>query len=639
VSADGKTEHAQAYEERCNDDLNRARQLFDSLQQLAGQRTVTTVLEPLNDLWMIIDRCLNTAQLLRNVHPDESVRDVADACEQAFSTLVTDIGLSRPVFDAVAAVDVSGENAVTRRYVEHVLRDFHRAGVDKDPETRARIRKLRDQLVMIGQEFGRNIREDVRAIQLDSVEELDGLPADYIEAHPPGADGKITLTTDYPDILPFMTYATSDARRLEFYKKFRKRGVPKNECVLLELIEKRHELARLLGYGTWAEYITEDKMIETAQAAADFIEQVAEVSAHRSDRDYGELLAALRERDPDAVEVGDWQKSFLEQRLKRDRYQVDSQVVRSYFPFERVKTGVLDITARIFDITYRPVEAETWHEDVEVYDVYDGELRLGRFYLDLHPRDGKYKHAAAFPLRSGVRDRQVPEAALVCNFPTGSTLMEHDQVETFFHEFGHLLHHLLGGRHRWVEVSGFNVEWDFVEAPSQMLEEWAWDTETLKTFARDAAGEPIPDELVVKMRRARDFGKGIWVRHQMFYAAISLSYYNRDPDGLDTTALMRELQARYSPFAYVDDTYFQYSFGHLDGYSAMYYTYMWSLVIAKDLFSVFQKEGMLSPEPARRYREAVLEPGGSVDAADMVKAFLGREFAFDAFARWLNSDT
>jgi thimet oligopeptidase len=636
-----KSELARAYQQRCREDLSHARQLLEELEQVEGERGVATVLEPLNELWIVVDRCLNTAQLLRNVHPDEGLRDLADACEQAFSTLVTDIGLSRPVYDAVAAVDASGEDAVTRRYVGHVLRDFRRAGVDKDTETRKRIRQLRDDLVTIGQEFDKNIRDDVRAIQLDSVEELAGLPADYIESHPPGPDGKITITTDYPDMLPFMTYATSDARRLELYTKFRKRGVPKNECVLLELLEKRHELARLLGYDTWAEYITEDKMIQSARAAAEFIDKVAEVAAKRADRDYGELLSALRRIEPDAVEVGDWQKSFLEQHLKRDKYQVDSQVVRSFFSYDRVRNGVLEITQRLFGLRYERVDTDTWHESVEVYDAYDGEERLGRFYLDMHPRPGKYKHAAAFPLQSGVVGRQLPEAALVCNFPGGDGslgLMEHAQVETFFHEFGHLLHHLLGGRHRWVEVSGFNVEWDFVEAPSQMLEEWAWDPHTLKTFARNDAGDPIPDDLVMKMRRARDFGKGTWVRHQMFFSAMSLHYYDRCPDNIDTTALMKELQSRYSPFSYVEDTFFQYSFGHLDGYSAMYYTYMWSLVIAKDLFSVFQRRGTLNGELARRYRETILEPGGSVDAADMVRNFLGRQFTFDAFARWLNAD-
>ena len=215
--------------------------------------------------------------------------------------------------------------------------------------------------------------------------------------------------------------------------------------------------------------------------------------------------------------------------------------------------------------------------------------------------------------------------------------MEHGQVETFFHEFGHLIHHLFAGKHRWVGVSGFNTEWDFVEAPSQMLEEWAWDAESLKTFASDAQGNVIPEELIKKMNRARGFGKGLDVRHQMFYAALSLNYYNRSPESFEATELMRELQAQYSPFAYVDDTYFQYSFGHLDGYSAIYYTYMWSLVISKDLFSVFQRNGLFDLETARRYRELVLAPGGSKDAAEMVRDFLSRDYSFDAFSKWLNA--
>ncbi|MFC1609621.1 M3 family metallopeptidase [Myxococcota bacterium] len=641
MSEEKMSDEARAYEKRCNRDLEGARQAFATLRSLEGDRTVTTVFEPLNDLWMIIDRVLNTAQLLRNVHPDESLRDVADGCEQEFSKLVTDIGLSRPVYDAVSAVDVSGEDAVTQRYAEHVLRDFRRAGVDKDPETRDAIRKLREELVLVGQGFGKNIREDVRAIKLDSVDELDGLPQDYVEAHPAGPDGKITLTTDYPDIIPYMTYASIDSRRLELYTKFRKRGCPNNESILLEMLDKRHELARLLGHRSWADYVTEDKMIKTAGAARDFINKVADISEVRAKHDYDELREQLRQIDPDAREVGDWQKSFLEEQLKREKYDFDSQAVRAYFPYDRVRQGLLDITAKIFDLRYERIEPEVWHPSVDAYEVYsDGDL-VGRFFLDMHPREGKYKHAAAFPLQSGVADRQIPEAALVCNFPGGDgtlCLMEHDQVETFFHEFGHLLHHILGGRHRWIEVSGFNVEWDFVEAPSQLLEEWAWDVAALRTFARNEKEESIPTVLVDKMRRARDFGKGTWARHQMFYAAISLEYYDRDPDGIDTTTLMKELQAKYSPFEYVSDTFFQYSFGHLDGYSAMYYTYMWSLVIAKDLFSVFQEKGLMNPEPARRYKKTILETGGSKDAEEMVHDFLGRNYSFEAFARWLDTD-
>jgi len=289
----------------------------------------------------------------------------------------------------------------------------------------------------------------------------------------------------------------------------------------------------------------------------------------------------------------------------------------------------------MFGVEYRKIDSDGWHDSVEAFELVDNDKVIGKFFLDMHPRADKYKHAAAFPLVSGVSGIQVPQAALVCNFPAVGP-MEHDQVETFFHEFGHLLHHLFGGEHRWVGISGFNTEWDFVEAPSQMLEEWAWDAKTLKTFATNDKGESIPDTLIASMRKARDFGKGTWVKHQMFYASVSLNYYDRDPQGMNTTELMKQLQKKYSPYDYVDDTYFHLSFGHLDGYSAIYYTYMWSLVIAKDLFSVFEKEGLLNPKIADRYRKFVLAPGGSKDAADMVKDFLGREYTFDAFAGWLN---
>ena len=460
-------------------------------------------------------------------------------------------------------------------------------------------------------------------IKLDSAQELDGLPQDYIDGHKPGTDGKIVITTDYPDYLPFMSYAKRDDLRLALYKEFRKRGYPQNAEVLSKMLSERYELAKILGYDNWAVYITEDKMIKTAKNARDFINKVAKVSEKRSKKDYDELLAQLKKSLKDAKTVGDWQKTYVEEELKRSKYEVDSQSLRPYFAYDKVKQGILDMTAKMFGLTFKKADVPVWDKSVEAYEVRVGDTTYGTFYLDMHPREGKYKHAA-----------------LVCNFPGGdgtAGLMEHNDVQTFLHEFGHLLHHILGGRQPWVGVSGTNVEWDFVEAPSQLLEEWAWDPAVLKTFATNDKGETIPDDLVKRMRKARDFGKGLTARHQMFYAMMSLEYYDRDPKGLDTTALMKDLQAKYSPFAYVDDTYMQYSFGHLDGYTATYYTYMWSLVIAKDLFGVFLKQGLLNPEPATRYRKLVLEPGGSKDAAELVKDFLGRDFSFDAFANWLNA--
>lgn len=581
------------------------------------------------------------ASVARNAHPDAAMREAAEQAEQQLEALGTELALDRGLYDALAALDVAGEDATTRRWVAHTLRDFRRAGVDRDEPTRAQVRALNEELVRIGQEFARNIREDVRHVELDPAD-LEGLPEDYVAAHPP-VNGKVKITTDYPDLIPFMTYARRGNAREALWRANRQRAYPKNVEVLNALLAKRHELATLLGYPHWAAYVTEDKMIRTAQNAADFIEKIAAGSKARADRDYQKLLERKRRDEPGAQKVEPWDQGYLEDRIRAEEYQFDSQSVRPYFEYARVQQGVLDTTAKMFGVTYRRVpDAPVWHPDVQAFDVLEGEKLLGRFYLDMHPREGKYKHAAQFTLASGQREKRLPEGVLMCNFPRPGgaqpALMQHDDVQTFFHEFGHLLHHILGGHTEWASLAGVRTEWDFVEAPSQMLEEWSWAPESLQPFARHVqTGEPLPAEIIGRMKAAEEFGKGLWVRQQMFYAALSLNLYNRDPKGVDPVKVVSELQSRYTPFPYVPDTFFHLAFGHLDGYSAIYYTYMWSLVIAKDLFTEFKKVGLMNPEPARRYRRAVLEPGGSADAAELVKNFLGREYAFQAYEQWLNA--
>jgi thimet oligopeptidase len=568
------------------------------------------------------------ASLLRSVHPDAAMREAGERCEQESEALSTELSLDPEIWRALSAVDSSGEDEGTRWYHFRVLRDFRRAGVDKDAQTRARVRSLNEELVRIGQEFQRNIRDDVRSIEV-ARGDLDGLPDDYVESH---AGGRIT--TDSPDYIPFMTYSRSSPARERLWKVYRQRAHPRNLAVLDRMLARRFELARLLGYPSWAAYVTEDKMIGSDQAAAGFIEKIASAAEARSRKDY----EALRKRaGTERVEA--WDSEYLKERVRAEQFDFDSQSVRPYFELGRVQQGIFETTARMFGIEYRrAADAPVWHEDVTAWEIVEQGRVIGRFFLDLFPREGKYKHAAQFTITSGQRDKALPEGALVCNFPRAPALLEHSEVVTWFHEFGHLLHHLFGGHTRWAGISGVRTEWDFVEAPSQMLEEWSWDAAVLRKFARHhETGEPIPAALVQRMRAADEFGKGLRVRQQMFYAATSLHFHDRDPAGLDTTALAAGLQERYTPFRHVPGTYFQESFGHLEGYSAIYYTYMWSLVIAKDLFGVFRREGLLDEGPARRYRKQVLEPGGSRPAAALVKEFLGRDAAFDAFSEWLNA--
>lgn len=633
----------QSFKDSTQKALDAGWEKFSELEKAEGPCTVETVLKPLSDLGTALDFPSSRADLWSVVHPDAAIREAAEEFVQAFSKLGTELSLSRPIYERLSRVDASGEDATTQRRLEHSLRDFRRAGVDKDDDTRAKIRALKQELVEISQAFGRNIREDVREILIDSAQGLEGLPQDYIDAHAADENGKIKITTDMPDYLPFLTYAQNDDLRRDLFIKFRQRGYPKNETVLPALIQKRHALAELLGYPNWATYVTEDKMVQSPHRAAEFLEEVIGIAKERAQKDYQELLVESQKSDDGFTDVPEWRAGFIKEHLKMVRFGLDSQKVRQYFTYAGTREGIFQITSELFDIRFESwQDAEPWHDTVEgfvVKDAQSGDV-LGNFYLDMHPRADKYKHAAAFPLAFGVQGEQLPQACLVCNFPAEGP-MEHRQVETFFHEFGHLLHHLLGGRVKWHEDSGFNTEWDFVEVPSQLLEEWAWDRESLKRFARKKTGdgqeEVIPDELITAMRSARDFGKGLWAMQQMFYAKFSLQAYSQEPDGVDFLAMADELQSEISPFAPIADTYFPLSFGHLDGYSAIYYTYMWSLAIAKDVYATFSADDTRKDAP-RRYRDVILARGGSMDATQMLEEFLGRPYTLEAFRDWLNQD-
>jgi thimet oligopeptidase len=411
------------------------------------------------------------------------------------------------------------------------------------------------------------------------------------------------------------------------------RGWPDNDDLVREMLDLRAERAELLGFDNWPDYDVEDKMIGSGKAILEFIDRVAAAADASGRRD----LALLRKRQvdehPDAPPMTRADLRYYEQLVRRESYDVDAQQVRRYFDFSKVRDGLLTTTGRLFGIEYvLRTDVSAWHQDVDTYDVLRDGAVIGRIFLDLHPREGKFKHAAEFPITSGVSGRQLPAGALVCNLSRG--LMEHLEVITLFHEFGHVLHHVLAGQQRWVRFAGVTTEWDFVEAPSQLLEEWAWTPDVLSAFAIDADGVPIPHDLVERMRAADRFGKALLIRTQTYYAAVSYLLHRDRPR--DLTAAVREIQPQYDLLAYLEGTHLHANFGHLAQYTSGYYTYLWSLVISKDLLSQFDRSDLMRADRARRYRDEILAPGGSRDAADMVESFLGRPYAFDAFEQWLN---
>ncbi|HEX2599502.1 MAG TPA: M3 family metallopeptidase [Terriglobales bacterium] len=631
---------AEAFLSGCRNDLNDTKKRVLDIKASKAPRDAYATLQAFDTAILLASDAEARAGLAEQVHPAKDFRDAAQTCEQESVQVLTNITLDRQLYDSLKSLDPSKLDKAGAYFLRTTLRDYHRAGVDRDEATRSKIRRLQNELVKITQEFDRNIADDVRKLEVNAAE-LDGLPDDFKRSHPPDAAGKITLKTDNTDYVPVMQYANSEALRKSFQTLYYQRAYPQNIDVLTHMLQKRHELATTLGYPDWAAYTAEDKMVGTKQNAADFIDKISAVAQPRADRDYQTLLALKKRQDPNATSVGSWDFGHLSYLAVRENYGYDSQVVRPYFEYSRVQRGILDLTSKFYGITYKKVDkAQVWHPDVQVYDVLDGNNLLGRIYFDMFPRENKYKHYATFNLATGKKGVRVPEYVLVCNFPQPKGnepgLMEREDVITFFHEYGHLLHGIFRGSS---EFPTGDLESDFIEAPSQLLEEWPVDPATVQLFARHyQTNEPIPLELAKKAKAADEFGRGLDVRLQMLYAAISLNYYNRDPQSIDTTQILDQLRKKYSPFEYPQGTHMQTAFGHLQGYSAAYYTYMWSLVIAKDMFTEFKHDGMMNRAVFAKYRNTVLAPSGTMPAADMITNFLGRPYSFTAYGQWLNGN-
>ena len=627
--------------------LLRARQLLDSMLAVKGTRTIANTLEPYDEVLGELFTAGGQVDVMARLHPDAAMRDRADELERAVSAALDDIPLRTDVYAALKAIDLRRADAATRYYVTRELRDFGRAGVDKPEATRARLKELRDQLTQAMTEFARNIRQGARRLTGVPVADLDGLPADFIARHQVDSSGTLTLTTDAVDARPVLMYAKNEELRRRMLVATYNVAAPENVPVLDRILRLRGEIAKLLGYRNWAAYDTEVRMAADEKAVSAFIDRVVEAARPRADRELAEL-AHRKQQDVPGSTLHPWDRLYYGELIRHSSYDFDSQAVRPYFAFQRVLDGVLKVTGTIFRLSYRPVtDVPVWHPSVRVYELRDGGTLVGRVYLDLHPRANKAASGAStLTIEQGREGHVIPEvvlsASLPGNVPGDPGLMTHDEVRTLFHEFGHVVHRLSGGHQKWYGLSSVAMERDFTEAPSQMLEEWVWDPRTLSTFASHyQTGEQIPAALVAAMRRASEFGQGVEVTQQMVLARVSLSYHDRDPNSLDQTALWKEIQARYTSIPYIDGTARQASFPHIGqaGYASAYYTYMWSLVIGKDLFSRFEGRDLMTPGIARRYRETIFLPGSSKKAATVVTEFLGRPFNSNAWERWLNGSS
>ncbi|HEX4155527.1 MAG TPA: M3 family metallopeptidase [Acidobacteriaceae bacterium] len=654
-------EHAQAWIES---HLAASRRSIGDL--LAGTRTTAETLALYDRACWHLRMAGSQAHVMFMVHPLAAVRDAAQSLSQLISAEAVQLSLNRDVYRALAALDASAEDAATQYFLERTLLGYRLAGVDRDDATRERIRALADRAIELSMRFSRKVQDDVRGIAVEDPNDLRGLPADFLARHnirettgPDNqliADAPVTLTTDPPEMAPVMTYAASSALRRRMYLAYNDRGYPENRQVLLDLLAIREEMATVLGFRSWADLATVDQMMGSAENMRRFLAEVEHAAREASEREFAELESFVRSRSPHALPLTLSDARFWEEQFRRERFDFDSQSVRPFFPFEQVQTGILAIASTLFGVRFEPnTAAPVWHADVKAFDVFDTRSAdqhtpAGRIFLDMHPREGKSKWFSECSLVAGVRGRQIPEASLVCNFPQATDndagLLQYSDVVTFFHEFGHLMHEILGGQQRWASQSGIATEGDFVEVPSQMLEEFFERADILRTFARHyQTGEPIPEQTVARMTRASAHGRALSTLTQVMYATYSMETHDRSAATLDLDTLLREGYDRFSRYDFVDGNRMYAAFTHLIGYTSNYYTYLYDKVIALEFFAEFanqpakpESSDLLTGPVPERYRQLVLEPGGSKPARQIVKDFLGRETSMDALRLWIDRE-
>lgn len=634
-------------EEGTDQALEEARAVLDELVAAKAERTFEHTLRPLDRITDILAHSFTKHAFPGYVHPDKEVRAAAKAAEERHTKFGVEMifrddlnAAVKEYAETAEAGNVGGEKA---RMLEFVLRDLRRAGHDLDAETRAAVKEKTERLVELGVRFQQNI-DEWNDWLLCTKEDLDGLPDSFIESLETDEEtGKYKVTIAYPHMIPFLENARRRDLRQEMRFKYNTVAVEDNKKILQEAVDLRQGIADAFGVPSWAHHRLEERMAKTPDRVKDFY---ADLTGPLTEKGRQEVaaIATLLEADAGGDQVQAWDWAYYDTQQRKSEYGVDNFEVAKYFPLPQVLEGMFDLTAEMFGIAFEEIdEFDSWHEDVQMFAIRDAESgeELARFYLDLFPREGKYGHAAEFPLIPSrlLEDGsyQNPLCAMVANFtkPTrgAPSLMQHGEVETLFHEFGHVLHQNLG-RTELARFSGTNTERDFVEAPSQIMQHWVWRSDVLKRFARHhQTGEPIPDELVDQLVAARRLNKGIFQLRQMQYGWWDQEIHagpNRDLDRI------YEEGSRISLLPPHEGTFSLANFGHLmGGYDASYYGYMWSEVFGDDMFSRFEAEGVTNPAVGRAYRKTILERGGSVDGEQMIRDFLGREPSNEAFLRKL----
>lgn len=601
-----------------------------------GQRTFDNTVLAYERAFERYGDALGMSGFLSYVSVDKSFRDAALALQMQMSQYMVDVATRRDVYRAIKAYADTQPRLESDQslLLKDMMIGFKNSGMelnDEDLETFKKLNKEKAQYVL---RFDKNVQEYKDYLDVTD-EQLRGLGDDYKNKLEKTPEGKYRVTLDYPDYIPFMQNSESDEARKALEYKYNRRGGEENVELLEKTLTLRRQIAQLLGYKNHAELKLENRMAKNPKTVEDFLKDLQKKLKPMARQEDKNLIAYKNEKKGSKSRtLYPYESGYWANKYRKEHLEVDPEKIKEYFPSDVVIDGMLDLFGGLFGISFEPADIPVWHPDVKAFkvvNVSDGAL-VAYFYMDLYPREGKYKHAACFGLVEGHEKEdgswQIPFVAIVANMnkPAAGTpsLLKHSEVSTLFHEFGHVLHNALT-KARYSSQAGTSVSWDFVEAPSQMLERWAWHPQVLKKISRHyQTGQPLPDEMIEKMIAAKNFGAGGAYLRQDFFAQYDMALHTarKTPD---TTKKYFSLTKKIRGLPLTKGTYPQASFGHImGGYDAGYYGYLWSEVIAQDFFSEFEKHGVFDVQTGLKFRRAILEKGGTAEETDMVRSFLGR---------------
>jgi thimet oligopeptidase len=577
--------------------------------------------------------------LMGYVYPDPKIAAEGSACEEKAGMFVVSVYTRRDLYDAIKpAIPRTPEES---RLLAETLRQFKKNGLALPDDRLAIVRAKKEQLTKLEVEFTANLNNDTSSLDF-SAAELDGVPGEALATFARTENGLFRVTTKYPDYIPVMQNAKSTVTRKRLYSAFVNRQAESNTRLLTEAIEVRRQCAKELGYASWADYRLDGRMAKSTGTVLAFLEGLKAPLKEKIRSDLAALLTLKKELDPRADRVEPWDLAYLTEQERKRKFALDDEAIRKYFPFERVVQGMFDCFGPLLGVRFAEVVgAEVWAKGVKLCRVINAadDRTLAYIYFDMFPRDGKYGHMMMVPLIAGRQTRDgysVPVTAIVGNFraPSGDipSLLTHDDVEGLFHEFGHALHGSLT-RIPFASLAGSSVEWDFVETPSQALENWAWEPSVLDAISGNYANpeEKLPAPLRDRIIAARDLGAGLTYTRMLVISTEDMAFHTAEGP-VDVTAIANRTYRDLMDILPLLGGHEPATIGHfMGGYDAGYYSYLWAEVYALNVFARFKKDGLFNPDTGAAYRHWILEQGNMQDGTVLLKGFLKKEPGMDVF--------